>query len=267
MDLFREQNYKQFLTGRIQAYPAKGHGIRSELAQSLGCQTSYLSRVLNGDAHLSLEQALAAARFFELNQEETRYFLLLVQIARAGNHDLERHFQAQLDQIAQKRLSLKERLAVSEALSPEDHNTYFGNWYYSAVHALVSVPRYQELSELAKRLQITRAKTKEILDFLLSRGLIKKDKDRYLVGTRRLHLSAQSSMVSRHHTNWRMRAIHSLDTGREQDLHYSSVVTCTEKDALKIKTLMVEAIEKIRATVKDAKDEELFSYSLDLFKA
>jgi uncharacterized protein (TIGR02147 family) len=267
MDIFREQNYKQFLTVRILAYPAKGHGIRSELAKFLGCQTSYLSRVLNGDAHLSLEQALAAAHFFELNQEETQYLLLLVQVARAGNHDLVRHFQAQLDQLSQKRLSLKERLAVSEALSPEDHNIYFSSWYYSAVHALVSIPRYQELAELAKRLQITRVKTKEILDFLLSRGLIKKEKDRYLVGTRRLHLSAQSSLVSRHHTNWRMRAIHSLDSGREQDLHYSSVVTCTEQDALKIKTLMVETIEKIRANIKAAKDEELFSYSFDLFKA
>lgn len=266
MDIFRERDYKNYLRERISLAPAEGHGLRSKLARALNCQTAYISRVLNGDAHLSAEQAMATAVFFDLGQEETQFFLTLVQFTRAGTPALRKHLQSELDQAAQKRLILRDRLKVKEAISPEDHAIYFGHWHYAAVHALISVPAFQETNLIARRLHLPPKRAQEVLDFLLSRGLIQRKKDKYAVGTRRLHLAADSSMVNKHHVNWRLRAIHSLDHGREEDLHYSSVITCGEKDALKIKAAMVDVIEEIRATVRDAKDEDLYSYSLDIFR-
>jgi hypothetical protein len=48
-------------------------------------------------------------------------------------------------------------------------------------------------------------------------------------------------------------------------LHYSSAITCSEEDAIKIKGALVRAIEEVRGIVKPSKDEGGFVYSLDFF--
>jgi hypothetical protein len=73
-------------------------------------------------------------------------------------------------------------------------------------------------------------------------------------------------MISKHHTNWRMQAIQSLEREAESELHYSSVITVSEGDAVKIREALVKAIEQVRLIVKPSKDEALYCYNLDLFK-
>lgn len=72
-------------------------------------------------------------------------------------------------------------------------------------------------------------------------------------------------MISKHHANWRIKAMHAIDLRREKDLHYSSVITMAEKDAYNVKSVMVKAIEEIRSIVKDSPEEKMFCYTLDFF--
>jgi hypothetical protein len=74
-------------------------------------------------------------------------------------------------------------------------------------------------------------------------------------------------MISKHHINWRLQAIRSLER-KDMDgvLHYSSVVTISKKDVIEIKSLLVKAIESSKAIVRDSKEEELHSLCLDFFK-
>jgi hypothetical protein len=62
-----------------------------------------------------------------------------------------------------------------------------------------------------------------------------------------------------------MRAIQSLDETQGESLHYSSVITCSEEDTLKIKNALAKAIDEVRGIVKPSKDEAAFAYSLDFF--
>ena len=61
---FSFKDYKALLHWRIETSPRRGRGVRAALAQAMKVQSAYLSRVLNGDADLSLEQADAANTFF-----------------------------------------------------------------------------------------------------------------------------------------------------------------------------------------------------------
>src|SRR5688500_3076235 len=90
--LFTYSDYKAYLRDWIRAHPHRGRGIKSRLARTAGCQVAYLSRVIERDAHLSLEQAMSLQGPLGHGRGEAKYFLLLVELARAGTQSLRAHF-------------------------------------------------------------------------------------------------------------------------------------------------------------------------------
>jgi len=72
-------------------------------------------------------------------------------------------------------------------------------------------------------------------------------------------------MIAKHHSNWRIKAIQSLDETHQNDLHYSSVITCSFDDSVKIKMALIQAIDEIRKIVRPSEDEGAYAYSLDFF--
>ena len=115
-------------------------------------------------------------------------------------------------------------------------------------------------------------KQREIIEFLLQAGIIEKNNNLYEIGSRDIHLSSDSPMISKHHTNWRMKAISSLDApsdsddGSFEDMHYSGIISVTEKDAKKIKDILIKSIQKSRKIISESDTEEIFCYTLDMFK-
>jgi plasmid maintenance system antidote protein VapI len=101
-------------------------GVRLAMAKALECHSSYLTKVLNSTANLSLEQALKLTEYFGMTAEEAEYFLLLVEKARAGTSALKKHFDFKLEKSRQQRLSLKERVSIkktpygTDGLKPQD---------------------------------------------------------------------------------------------------------------------------------------------------
>ena len=64
-NIFEFRNYKAYLDHLISSKPGKGRGMRSSIAKALHCQTSYISQVLNEEAHFSLEQGDALNRLLD----------------------------------------------------------------------------------------------------------------------------------------------------------------------------------------------------------
>lgn len=259
--IFDFRSYKDFLSE-----VSRGErGSRSRLAEAMNCHSAYVSQVLNGNAHLSLEQGEQVSRFLGLNKEEAHFFLLLVQYDRAGTAPLKSYFDVQIKEAVKKQLILKDRLVFKRSLSREDQAIFYSSWYFGAVHVLVSVAGCNTERGIAKYLNLPVAKVSEILNFLLSVGLIEKEEGKYQIGTSHIHLEHDSPMIAKHHANWRMRAIQAFDEVNVNDLHYSSVITCSAEDSIKIKAALVRAIEEVRAIVRPSTDEGAFVYCLDFF--
>jgi hypothetical protein len=69
------------------------------------------------------------------------------------------------------------------------------------------------------------------------------------------------------HTNWRVRAIQSLDQEEPHDLHYSSVSTIREADLAQVRIIFMKAIEAANEIIKNSTPEDtLFCYNLDIFR-
>lgn len=264
-ELYEYQDYKTFLTSRLGASGTRKGG-RSSLAKHLRCQTAYVSQILNGSAHLSLEQAYGTADFLGLDPQATEYLILLVSKSRAGTKVLADFYRRKIKEILQNRHNIQRRINVGHVLSEENKMIYYSMWYYAAIHMLISIPKYQTPSTLADHLALPVKVVNKVLEFLNRTGLANLQGGRYSVGPTHIHLEADSMHLLRHHMNLRNRAQVSLDRQATDDLHYSVVMTMSEETAGKLKDRIIETIALNLKEIKDSPDEVAICNVIDFFK-
>jgi uncharacterized protein (TIGR02147 family) len=265
ISIFSYRSYKAYLRAWIAAQPKAGRGIRSAMAAAAQVQLAYLSQVLNGGAHLNLEQVDRLSRYMGHSKTEAHFFILIVEFERAGTDSLKKYFEDQVQATADAQLNLKHRLGVPSVLTLEHQSIYYSSWIYAAVHVVVTIARFREPQRIAKLLQVSKARVEEVLRYLVSIGLIEINKGEYVATTGRIHLGKDSPLLAKHHTNWRMQAIAAMDRLNEQNLHYSSVVTLSKEDAFRIKARLIAEIEEIKKVIKDSPAEEMYGFNVDLF--
>jgi hypothetical protein len=103
------------------------------------------------------------------------------------------------------------------------------------------------------------------LEFLVSVGLAKEKSGEFSSGPARIHLPANSPLVAKHHANWRIRAIESLDQARDNDLHYSLVMSISEDAATQMREILLRALQNMEPIMKKALDEVVYTFNVDLF--
>lgn len=256
-------DYKAYLNQRLDE---SGRGARARLSKAIGCQTAFTAQVLRGTAHFSLEHSEAINDFLGHTDEQGHYFLLLVQHHRAGSPKLRARFLRQISTIQESQLVLKHRLKVPENLTLQEQVSYYSAWYYSAIHALASIPQFNRVDKISRYLTLDEKLVNEVVEFLVSAGLLIQGKRGLKVGTAHLHLGSDSPLVAKHHTNWRIEAIRSLEKAAPEDLHYSSVVSVSYADCARIRKCLIEAIEAAKTIVRTSPEERLQVISLDFFQ-
>ncbi len=267
--IFDFQAYRSYLTSFIKSQPGGGRGFRARMAEAIGCQKGFISKVLDSESgsEFSLEQGDRLNALLHHTEEESNYFLLMIQLARAGTPSLREHFRNQMKVVINRRLELRKDLRSRTVLSPEDQMRYYSHWYYAALGVAVSIPTLQTKEALAKALEIPLDVTTSALEFLVSRGFILQQGDHFRhPDQQQVHLPSSHALIGRHHTNWRLQALKSLDKERPQDLHYSYVVTMSQQDALQIRSYLVEAIKEVLARAAPSKEETLYSFCMDYFE-
>jgi len=264
-NLFEYASYKKFINDLIRTYPSAGHGQRKLLAQFIGCQVAYITHVLSGERDFSLEQAEAAARYFSLSKLETDYFLNLVQENRASTVALRKYFERQLNEIRDRSKRLDKKLNFKDVLPDEAKLIYYSSWLYSAIHIALTVPSLRTVPALAQKFSISTAHTLEILEFLCKYGMAHKENNQYKTKAPLLHLEKGSPLVVRHHSNWRLRALSSLDEVQEKNFHYSLAFSISKKDVQRIHEQMIKSVMEVAEIIKPSKEEELMGLCLDVF--
>lgn len=266
LSIYEFQDYKKFLLQWMDRAPNQGRGQRKQLADAIKCQTPFITHVLGGDYHFSLEQAEACARWLGLNDAETEFFILLVIRQRAGTKGLENLAAKQLSQRRAAETVLKKRLNIKEQMSPQDQLIYYSQWYYAAIHMACLIPRLQTLEAMEKYFQLPLPQIVSVLEFLTEHKLIEEHRSRYRVLKPVLHLEKESPLMTQHHTQWRLKGIDAFMRKNNADLFYSGVISLSRDDhewlREKLSQLLEEAIER----VKGSKDEVLACLNMDWFE-
>lgn len=265
MQVFEFNDYRLYLKNAFSGSGA-GRGKRGPLAASLNCQPSFLTQVFMERAHLSLEHAISVCDYLKFDESESQYFMLLVQKAKAGSKKLENYFEQKLKKIIQKRNSIDTRIRIQTVLSVEDQMIYYSVWYYSAIHILCSLPNIKTAEDISEYLKLDLILIKEAMRFLEEKGFIKQDKGNYEIGSRRIHLKKGSSMLPRHHANWRMKAIASLDNEKKDELHYTAVLGIAKKDHILFREKMLQLLEEFEPIIEKSPEEVQVVMLIDLFQ-
>ena len=266
IDPFNFSEYKAYLAERIKIESREKKGYRSELCEHIGCQTSYLSQILNGKPDLTLEQADKLNRFFKHDKDETKIFILMVEFARSGTSDLRNFFQEQLRELRETRFNLQKRLKNMNEVRNEDQQRYYSAWFYSAIHVYMSIPGPQDPQEIAMRFNLSYELVLNVIHFLESSGLIDRKEGRYQMSRKSFHLGRSSEFIQNHHINWRSQSLQSVEKNYVTDLHYSTVIALNKENFTKVKEIFVQAIESSREVFRASPDEEVYSVVLDVFK-
>ena len=265
-NVFDFKDYKAFLRDFELSRKSFERGFRSKLAEAIQCQSAYVSQVLSGEAHLSLEQALRAAKHLNLRENETKHFLLLVEFARAGTKELKAHFEAEIRKDREANFNIKERVGEARILNEREQATYYSGWHYLAIHLLVGLKRFNDISSIATALKISEEAVSKALIFLTQADLIVEENGKLKTGLAKIHLDRESPLITQHHTNWRMAAVQSLNRGSKVDVHYSSASTVSRKDADILRSLIVSLIENYVAVVKPSEEEVMVGFNVDFYQ-
>lgn len=264
LSVFEYEDYRKFLSDYLKS---QGKGAKLRLASAIECQPGYISQILSGTTNMSAEQAEKFTSHLGWDISVTRYFLLLVAYARAGTKSLANHFKLEIGRLRGEAQVLKHRFKPDKVLSIEDQATFYSSWHYGAVHVCVSVPGCETEDGIASYFDLPIKRINEVVQFLIRVGLIRKSESgRLSIGNTQVYIGSDSPLISKHHTNWRLKAIDALDRYKETHLHYSSVISISKADVDRIRELMSQTIQEIRTIVRDSKDEKCFSYALDLFE-
>jgi uncharacterized protein (TIGR02147 family) len=265
-NVFNFTDYKAFLKHMEAVRAPIQRGFRSRLAEETGCQNAFISQVLNSGAHFSLEQALKIASYLKLGEDERQYFLWLVEYGRAGSPELRNYFLSLMNVLREKNLEIKERVGSALTLSVENQSTYYSQWYYAAIHVLVTIPKFRTALAIASTLELPTSLVEKAIVFLISCGLLVENKGELKPGPTQLHLDRGSPNIATHHTNWRIAAINSLTAEASPDIHYSTVSTLSFKDVETLRSQFVQQIQTYVETVQKSSEETFYCFNLDFFK-
>ncbi len=267
VDLFDFPSYRPYLIEKTKEITGRERGTRMRMAAILGCQTAYISRILAGQANLSLEQGLLLSSFFKLDALEQDYFLLLIQVERAGSASLTTYYKEKLDELRVRQLELRVRSHPQKELSDQDKMKYYSSWFYSAIHILSASPDVKSPLQFSRYLELSIETVQRALKFLVQIGLVIEQKNGYVYnGEQSIFLGRNSDMISTHHFNWRKKALMNLDSPKPLDIHFSSVTIISEDCARNVASLIVEDIKKYRSLFHASESKDLYCLNYDFFR-
>ena len=265
MTVFEFTDYKAFLRQYIANLPKKGRGEINKIAAHLRVHPTFISQVLRGDKDLTAEHAYHLSSFLGLQPMESEYFLLLVQHERAGTNEFKTYYKKKIAETKKASLNIANRLDEHRRLNEQEQAIFYSNWIYLYVWLFTSVEDGQTMEAVAEKLSLTRAKTAEILAFLKSTQLCLEENGKFRMNTQHIHLGVNSPFLSRHHLNWRMKAMQRADDLNEEELMFTSPISISRKDFKKIREEIVALIKSTSTIIKHSPAEDVACLNLDLF--
>lgn len=264
--IYLYKDYKKYVNDWIKQRPQNGRGQLQKMAKHLGVHSTMMSHVFKRDTHLSEEQSCVLTEYLGLNEQETHYFINLVQLARAGSKKLKDILAQELEKKRQLSQEVKSRIKDYRELKESDKAIFYSSWHYSAIRLLANLDETNSVDQLQERLKLPRTKLNKILDFLISVGILKLEGEVYKTGISKIHLSADSPFIWKHHQNWRIKAMERYQKVEEDELMFTSPLTIGEKDIPIVKEKILGLIESVSQTVEKTEPDTLCCLNIDWVK-
>ena len=241
-------------------------GIWSQIAKAAGCQSTYLTQSMKGRAELTADHVIGIAEFFELSSDETQFFILILDYGRAATKKLKDFLYEKIRKTKKDQEDLAKRINQPRLDVGEKETLYYSSWYWSAIHVMLSIPIYKTTAKISERLQLPLEQTKFVLTQMKVYGLVKQERDHWTLAAGDIHIPKHSPLIGMHHQNWRTRAVMDSTNPFSDGLHFTGVHSMSFQDAAKIKSLLLDLVDKNKRIIAPSPEEEAFCINLDFFK-
>ena len=222
--LFDYLDYRQYLELKLRSKEL-GRGAKARLAEYLGCQPSFISQVLKSKSSFSLEQAFKVNGFLKHNPLEKEYFMSLVDWDRAGTVELKQYYEVKHKELIEKS-KLVENQMEYEQLSEKDCIAYYNDFNHILIRNYIEIPGLNNEKSLQKKLNLSKREFDKALEFMLSKGLVKRNSRGELVqGHVRLHIKKDSPLATYVNLKARWQMISDYGKSPSDALNYMSYMT------------------------------------------
>ncbi len=263
---FQFDEYKSFLKASLKERGANGRGHQAEMARAAGCQASYLAQALNSKVELTPDHAAGIANFMNLKGHELEYFLNLVNLSRASTPELKRILSDKLKHLKEVDLNLSQRIQNRQTDFEQAPDFYYSSWIWMAIHMGMFIESLTTPIQLAERFGISVQNVIEVLDKLKEWKIVSEKKGQWSPTAKNIHLPETSYMNGVSHRNWRERAGLDVEKSKSSSIHYTSVFTMSREDAQKLRSEIVDLLEKSRRLASESQSEEVFCFLSDFFQ-
>jgi uncharacterized protein (TIGR02147 family) len=276
VNIYLYNDYKKYLNAlgsevgseqrEVGSEQSKSWGFKTRMARAASCQKAYLSRVLNGDADLTHDQAFGISKFLQLDPMESDYFQLLVAHAKAGTAAYRTHLQAKLDAISQRMNQISGRLEQKTNAPQPNTGLYYSSWIWSAIHIQCGCTGKNKASTIAEKLKLPLGLVQEVLEQLEAMGLISRNQDSWEIRQYDVHIDHKQLALIPYHHSWRQKAMERQILQNPDDLFYTSVQSINPSDLPALRSHMLEAIQSFRnKVVASAPEKTLVVLNCDFF--
>ncbi|MBS1970949.1 MAG: TIGR02147 family protein [Bdellovibrionales bacterium] len=249
-------NYRTILQTEFKRRQAKNsaYSLRA-FARDLGLSSTHLSDILRAKSQLSTDRAATLVEKLDLKGNDSELFLDLVEIECAGTGPAKR--------LAENRL--KTRFANVKVLKPEQLNL-LSEWHYLPLMELLST-RLKDHSALTlgRRLGMSRVKIGEALEFLLNKGFITRNEDRYEVVAN--HTAAQdipSATIRQHYRTVLEQAAEAIEDQELNQREFSVVTMALSKKKIALAKERIRHFRRQLAEELGADDDKDAVYTLSV---
>lgn len=260
MTVFEYQNYKEFLKSQLQ------RGSQKTFAEQLNCQSAFVSQVLRGKPHLSLEQGILATDYFRMSRAEGEYFMSCLQYGRAGSERLKKFFKKKMEDLSAENKKIESKIGSFSQVNQEAKAQFYSSWKYTLIHVLLSLPESNKIRLMEKYTGISTTEIQNVVSFLTKIGLAEKKSGAILPSSNRIHLDREDPLIGLYHRNFRAFAATELEDIKPVSLHYSAAIALSVVDAERIRNLLLDAVSQTEKILRPSPEETVRVLCLDFFE-
>jgi uncharacterized protein (TIGR02147 family) len=266
MTIFEIDKYRDLLNFQIERH-GNSRGYKSLLAAAAGSQSSHISQVLHGFVHLTVEQAYGIAKFWRFDAEATGYFIYLVQRERSTSSEYSQFLTEEINKIRTKKSRLSESVDSPNILSNVEGSRYYASWVLPAIHMLVTIPKFQNVQDLSTKLKLAERVIDQAIADLEKLNLVKRDGSAITPTLKNIHISSDSPWNVSYHSVWRNQAnLRMQQEAVGANVHFTTLYSMSEKDAQKLKRMVLDFIHSTREVALPSKEEKVVCFTCDLFE-
>lgn len=266
MAVYEYDHYKKFFNSWVESQPKAGHGEYRRVALALGISTTLISQVFKADKHLSLEMSSELCDYLALDEDESEYFILLVEHAKSGSLKLQKRFMRQIRMRQERAKKLETRVKKDVEMDEATKAVFYSSWIYTGIRMLSDTNEGNDVLEISKRLHLERNQVQKVVDFLLEHRLCVVKDGSLKMGPARTHIGSSNLLVVKHHQNWRLQAFQKMIQSDEDNLFYTSPMSLSREVAEKIRQELPGFIQKVSDKIRPSKAEVVRCLNIDWFE-